>query len=54
MNDSLYILKLDLLVDNVQKIDYELYYNFSTNHLAKLNLTVYKDIKIDILIPKDI
>ena len=54
MNDSLYILKIDLMVDNIQKIEYELYYNFSTNHLTKLNLTVCKDIKIDILIPKDI
>ena len=53
-NDSLYILKIDRIVDNMQKIEYEVYYNFSSNNLTKLNLTVCKDIKIDILIPKDI
>ena len=53
-NDSLYILKVDRIVDNMQKIEYEVYYNFSSNNLTKLNLTVCKDIKIDILIPKDI
>ena len=54
MNDSLYILKIDILVDNIQNIEYEVYYNFSSNNLTKLDLTVCKDIKIDILIPKDI
>jgi hypothetical protein len=54
MNDSLYILKIDILVDNINNVEYEVYYNFSSNNLTKLNLTVCKDIKIDILIPKDI
>ena len=54
MNNSLYILKIDILVDNIQKVEYEVYYNFSSDNLTKLNLTVCKDIKIDIIIPKDI
>jgi len=54
MNDSLYIFKIDILIDNIQKTEYEVYYNFSSYNLTKLNLTVCKDIKIDILIPKDI
>ena len=54
MNDSLYILKIDLLVDGIQKVEYEVYYNFSSNNLAKLNLTVCEGVKINILIPKNI
>ena len=54
MNESLYILKIDILIDYMVKIEYEVYYNFSSNNLTKLNLTFCKDIKIDILIPKDI
>ena len=54
MNDSLYILKIDIPVDNIQNIEYEIFYNFSANNLTKLNLSVCKNIKIDILIPKDI
>jgi len=52
--DSLYILKINILVDNIQKIEYEVYYKFSENNFTKLNLTVCKDIKIDILIPINI
>ena len=54
MNESLYILKIDILIDYMVKIEYEVYYNFFSNNLTKLNLTICKDIKIDILIPKDI
>ena len=54
MNDSLYILKIDIPVDNIQNIEYEIFYNFSANNLTKLNLSVCKNIKIDISIPKDI
>ena len=49
MNARLFILKIDILIDNIQKIEYEVYYNFTSNNLTKLNLTVSKDIKIDIL-----
>ena len=52
--DSLYILKINILEDNIQKIEYEVYYKFSENYFTKLNLTVCKDIKIDILIPLNI
>ena len=54
MNDSLYILKIDILVDNIQKLEYEVYYNFSSNYLTKLNLTICNGTKINIFIPKDI
>ena len=54
INDSLYILKIDVEVDNMKKVEYEVYYPFSTNNLTKLNLSVCKNIKIDISIPKDI
>ena len=53
-NDSLYILKMDVLVEHIIKIEYEVYYNFSYNNYTKLDLDVCKDIKIDISIPKDI
>ena len=54
LNDSLYMLKIDILVDNIPKIEYEVYYNFSSDNLTKLNLTVCEGIKIDIFIPQDI
>ena len=54
INESLYIFKIDILIDYMIKIEYEVYYNFSSNNLTKLNLTFCKDIKIDIFIPKDI
>ena len=53
-NASLFILKLDVLIDNHAKVEYEVYYNFSQNNLTKLDLTFCKDIQIDISIPKDI
>ena len=48
-NDSLYILKMDVLVEHIIKIEYEVYYNFSYNNYTKLDLEVCKGIKIDIL-----
>ena len=54
INESLYIVMIDILVENIQKLEYEVYYNFSSNNTTKLNLTVCKDIRIDISIPKDI
>ena len=53
-NASLFILKLDVIIDNYDKVEYEVYYNFSQNNLTKLDLTFCKDIQIDISIPKDI
>ena len=53
-NASLFILKLDVLIDNCAKVEYEVYYNFSQNNLTKLDLNFCKDIQIDISIPKDI
>ena len=53
-NDKLYILKIDALINNIQKVEYGVYYPFTNNKLTKLDLSVCKDIKIDILIPIDI
>ena len=53
-NEILYILKIDLIVENIQKVEYEVYYNFTKNNLTKLNLTVCKNIEIAISIPKEI
>ena len=49
--NNLYILKIDTTLDNIPKIEYEVYYPFSTNNLTKLDLSICKDIKIDISIP---
>ena len=49
--NNLYILKIDTILDNIPKIEYEVYYPFSTNNLTKLDLSICKDIKIDISIP---
>ncbi len=54
LNDSLYMLKIDIIIDNIPKIEYEVYYNFSSDNLTKLNLSVCEGIKIDIFIPQDI
>ena len=53
-NDSLYILMVDIFEDNIHRIEYEVYYNFSLYNLTKLNLTSCKDIRIDISSPRDI
>ena len=54
INDSLYLLKIDYFTENILKIEYEAYYNFSSNNLTKLDLANCKGIKIDISIPKNI
>ena len=53
-NDSLYILKVDAMVDNILKVEYEVYYPFSANNLTRLNLSMCKNLKINILIPLEI
>ena len=52
-NDSLYITKIDIKEEgiNIPKIEYEVYYPLYDSELIKLNLTVCKDIRIDISIP---
>ena len=42
------------MVDNILKIEYEVYYPFLPNNFTKLNLSVCKNIKIDISIPIEI
>ena len=49
--DSLYILKVDALIDNILKVEYEVYYPFTINNFTKLNLSICKNIKIEISIP---
>ena len=56
-NSSLYLLKVDAYFDylNFPKIEYEVYYKFSQNGLLeKLDLSVCKNIKIEIEIPINI
>ena len=53
-NDSLYILKADLVIDQIHKVEYEVYYPFSPNNVTQLNLSNCEDIKIDISLPFDI
>ena len=53
-NESLYILKVDILINNIHKIEYNVYYSFNTNNLTQLNLSLCKDIKINISIPINI
>ena len=50
-NDNLYILKLDIKLDKIQKVEYEVYSPDSTNNLKLLNLSICENIKIDISIP---
>ena len=50
-NDSLYIFKVDLIIEKIHKVEYEVYYPFLPNNLTLLNLSECKDIKIDIFIP---
>jgi len=49
--DSFYILKVDALIDNIPKVEYEVYYPFTINNFTKLNLSICKNIKIEISIP---
>ena len=54
INDSLYIIKLDIKEEGMKipKIEYEVYYPLNrSNELTKLNLSICKDIKIEIAIP---
>ena len=53
-NDSLYLLKVDIKYDYIQKVEYEVYYPFSNNSFKTLNLSICKNIKIDITIPIEI
>ena len=55
-NFSLYILKIDALLEDlrVPKIEYEIYFPFSSNNMTKLDLSLCQNIKIDIRIPVDI
>ena len=50
-NENLYILKVDVLINNLRKVEYDVYYPFNDNNFTKLNLTICKDTKVDISIP---
>ena len=55
-NETLYILKMDTKVESMKipKIEYEVYYPLNETHLTILDLSVCKNIKIDVLIPVQI
>ena len=53
-NNSLYLLKIDYFIHNIFKVEYEVYYKLATNNFTKMNLSVCKDIIVDISIPIDI
>ena len=52
-NDSLYILKVDILIDDliIPKVEYEIFYPFNPINMTQLNLSICKDIKIYIRVP---
>ena len=52
-NNSLYILKIEKREEGMKipKVEYEVYYPLYERNLTKLNLTVCKNMKIDIFIP---
>ena len=52
--DSLFILKIDISLENVRKVEYDVYYPFFVNNFTKLDLLVCKNTKVDILIPIEI
>ena len=54
INDSLYILKIDTVINFVPKTEYEVYYPFSIDNFTQLNLSECKETKIDISIPLNI
>ena len=55
-NDSIYILKIDTYTPGflTPKVDYELYYPSKSQNLIQVNLTICKNIPIDIYIPFNI
>ena len=55
-NIMLYILKIDIIVpgEKVQKVEYELYYPNEESKFTLIDLSICKDISIDIYIPLDI
>ena len=53
-NDSLYLLIVNGRIDNIPKVEYEVFYPFSQNNFSTLNLSICKDMKIDISIPINI
>ena len=54
LNDSLYIFKVDLILEHIHKVEYEVYYPFLPYNLTLFNLSDCKNIKIDISIPFEI
>ena len=55
-NDPIYILKIDIYIPGflTPKVEYELYYPSEDKHLKLVNLTICKNIPIDIYIPFNI
>ena len=47
-------MKIDLIIEQIHKVEYEVYYPFIPNNVTQLNLSVCKGMKIDISIPFNI
>ena len=45
---------MDLIIEQIYIVEYEVYYPFLSNNATILNLSICKDMKIDILIPFEI
>ena len=54
LNDSLYLLIVNTKIENIPKVEYEVFYPFSSNNFSTLNLSFCKDMRIDISFPVDI
>ena len=54
INNSLYILKIDTVINNIHKVEYQIYYPMVNNESNKLNLSKCQNMKINISIPVDI
>ena len=53
-NDSLYLLIVNGRIDNIPKVEYEVFYPFFHNNFSTLNLSICKNMKIDISLPINI
>ena len=54
LNDSLYLYKIDNLFDPTPKIEYEVYYPFSSNNFTQLDLSICQNTKVEVSIPAKI
>ena len=55
-NDSLYVIKVDVFFDDfvIPKVEYEVFYPYNETNITQLNLSICKNIKINIRLPLNI